>query len=65
MCILKHQDGDISYKVEKSGFYWDGKLLYFSIETHATDKNAFPDCYFFAVDGFPLPNGLNIAGISY
>ena len=58
MFILKHQDEDIEYSLSKGGFaIADGKL-YLSLESKAVDEEAFPDTYFFAVDGFELSNGL-------
>jgi len=52
--ILKHQDGDIQYIFEKGGYAVVESKLYLSIETKASNDDAFPDGFLFAVDGFPL-----------
>ena len=58
MATLKHQDGDIEYEVERCGYWIDRSRLYISIMTKAHDPEAFPDRYYFAVDGFELTEGL-------
>lgn len=64
MFILKHQDEDIKFSHCKSGFSISDGKLYLSIEAKALDEDAFPDSYLFAVDGFPLPNGLDNQSIN-
>jgi MarR-like DNA-binding transcriptional regulator SgrR of sgrS sRNA len=63
MFVLKHQDGDIEYKFEKGGVAIENSKLYLSIELKAQDGESFPDCYFFAIDGYPLNQGLKSSKI--
>lgn len=58
MFTLEHQDGNIEYTFEKGGFAIIDSKLYLSLELKAVEVDAFPDCYYFAVDGFPLNSGL-------
>jgi hypothetical protein len=61
---LEHQDGDIKYELEKGGFAIVDSKLYVSIETKAIDDEAFPELYLFAIDGYPVNNGLESSIIS-
>lgn len=54
MFVLNHQDGDVSYLVEKAGFFVEGKRLFLSIQCKAANEGDFPDRYFFAIDGLQL-----------
>ena len=54
MFTLEHQDGDINYKFLKGGFTVEDSKLFLSIETKAVEEEAFPDCYLFAIDGYPI-----------
>lgn len=63
MLTLEHQDGDIQYELEKGGFVVVNSKLYFSIETKAIDEDSFPDCYLFALDGYPLSGSLESSRI--
>ncbi len=63
MLTLEHQDGDIQYELENGGFVVVNSKLYFSIETKAIDEDSFPDCYLFAIDGYPLSGSLDSSRI--
>jgi len=54
MFTLQHQDEDIEYEFEKGGYTVEDSKLYISIETKAIDNEAFPDCFKFALDGYPI-----------
>lgn len=64
MFTLEHQDGNIEYKFENGGFTVIDAKLYLSIETKAIDEDAFPGCYLFAIDGYPLENSLERLNIN-
>jgi hypothetical protein len=61
--ILEHQDGNIQYELEKGGFAVVDSKLYISVQTKVVDKEAFPNCYYFAIDGFPISNELKSSQI--
>ena len=63
MPTLKHQDGDVEYDVESSGYWIENDKLYISASFKAKDPEAFPDCYLFAVDGYVLDNGVETGSI--
>ncbi len=54
MFTLEHQDGDNKYEFEKGGFFIIESKLYLSIEAKAVEEEVFPDCYLFAIDGYPI-----------
>ncbi len=58
MPTLKHQDGDIEYDVERSGYWVSNAKLYISASFKAKNPEAFPDSYLFAIDGFVLEDDL-------
>jgi len=60
---LKHQDGDTKYGLEKAGYWIEDSKLFISIKTKAVDSEAFPDSFYFAVDGYVLTNGLESSTI--
>jgi hypothetical protein len=60
---LEHQDGNIEYKFETGGFAVIDSKLFLSIQTKAVEEDGFPDCYYFAIDGFPVKNNLESSKI--
>ena len=63
MFVLNHQDGDIKYEFEKGGYALQDSKLYLSIQTKAVEEDAFPDCYYFALDGYPIKEPLESTNI--
>ncbi|PWK45330.1 hypothetical protein [Pleionea mediterranea] len=63
MFVLKHQDGDIEFETKKGGFAEVDSKLYLSVETQVIGEDAFPDCYMFVLDGFPLDGSLENSNI--
>ncbi|MEI8706642.1 hypothetical protein [Pseudoalteromonas sp. B62] len=63
MFTLEHQDGNIEYKFEKGGFAVIDSKLYLSIQSKALEEDGFPDCYYFAIDGFPIKTSLESSKI--
>ena len=59
MFTLEHQDGTIEYEKVNGGFAVKDSKLYISLETKSPDLDAFPDCFLFAVEGYPVTSGLN------
>lgn len=54
MFVLNHQDGDIEYDFDNGGFAIEDSKLYLSIETKVLGDEAFPDCFLFSIEGYPL-----------
>ena len=58
MFVLNHHDSNIKYEFIKGGYTIQDSKLYLSIQTKAVDDEAFPDCYYFSVDGYPIKEPL-------
>ena len=58
MFILEHQDGTIEYHQVNGGFAVKDSKLYISLETKSLDDEAYPDSFFFALEGYPVADGL-------
>ena len=59
MFLLKHQDEDIEYELNSGGYVVESDKLYLSIEARGIAKDAFPDTYLFAIDGYSIPEELD------
>jgi hypothetical protein len=55
---ITHQDGPLTFKLERGGYFIRDGLITISIETEAVDEDQYPRCAHFCLEGAPLKHDL-------
>ena len=58
--VIDHQDGALTFKLAKGGFFIKEGRLTISVETEATDDEQFPDCALFCLEGHKLSEDFKV-----